>query len=62
MHTLSSDLDVLIVSSKVPEKINFEEYCSIVNFLTEDSRINIHLINREKFGEMRKYYEPMIGV
>ncbi|AIG98592.1 nucleotidyltransferase domain-containing protein [Archaeoglobus fulgidus] len=61
-HTLSSDLDILIVSSKVPEKINFAEYCSIVKSLTEDSRINIHLINREKFGEMRKYYEPMIEI
>lgn len=50
-HTLSSDLDLLLVSSKIPKKLSFDEYCRIVRLLSDDERINIHLLNREKFEE-----------
>ncbi len=62
MHTLSSDLDILIVSSEIPEKIDFEWYVQIVKSLTEDHRVNIHLLNRRKLGNYRKMYSPMIKI
>ena len=61
-YTLSSDLDILIVSSEIPEKINFEWYVQIVKSLTEDLRINIHLLNRGKLEKYQKMYSPMIKV
>jgi len=61
-HRLNSDLDLLIVSTKIPSKLNFEDYCKFVKALTEDDRINIHLLNRERFEEMKRFYEPMIRV
>ncbi|RLI73070.1 nucleotidyltransferase domain-containing protein [Archaeoglobales archaeon] len=61
-HKLSSDLDILITSEKIPEKINFEWYSSTVKKLTNDTRINIHLLNKDKFEEYKKLYSPMIQV
>ncbi len=61
-HKLNSDLDLLIVSTKIPAKLNFEDYCRIVKALAEDDRINVHLVNKEKFEELRRLYEPMIRV
>ncbi|MDI9646712.1 MAG: nucleotidyltransferase domain-containing protein [Archaeoglobales archaeon] len=61
-HRLNSDLDLLIVSTKIPSKLNFEDYCKFVKTLTEDDRINIHLLNRKRFEEMKRFYEPMIRV
>ncbi len=61
-YTLSSDLDILIVSNTIPEKIDFEWYYRIVKNLVDDYRINIHLLNKEKFRKLRKSYSPMIKV
>lgn len=41
--TLSSDLDILIVSDKIPEKLDFEWYCTVVKKLTDDNRVNVHI-------------------
>ena len=59
-HKLFSDLDILIVSEKIPEKINFEWYYNIVKKLLEGlnfEKINIHLVNKKKFGELQKLYK-----
>jgi len=61
-YTLSSDLDILIVSNSIPEKIDFEWYCKIVKALTDDYRINIHLLNKKRLKEYEKIYSPMIKV
>lgn len=61
-HTLSSDLDILIVSDKVPEKFDFEWYSSLVKKLTDDNKINIHPVNREKFKKLERAYIPRISV
>ena len=61
-YTLSSDLDVLVVSNKIPEKIDFEWYCDIVRRLTDDDRINIHLMNRGKFKEVQGFYSPRLPI
>jgi len=61
-HKLSSDLDILIVSDEIPEKIDFEWYSKVVKSLTDDFRINIHLVNKEKFSEVEKMYSPKIRV
>ena len=61
-YTLSSDLDILIVSSKIPERFDFEWYSKIVSELTKDDRVNIHLVNRKKFAEMERVYRPRILV
>ncbi len=61
-HKLSSDLDILIVSDKIPEKIDFEWYSKVVKALTDDYRINIHLVNKEKFEKVEKLYSPRIRV
>ncbi len=61
-YTLSSDLDILIVSDRIPERINFEWYCHIVKKLTDDHRINIHLVNRKKFEGIQKMYSPRLPV
>ncbi len=58
-HTLSSDLDVLIVSDAVPERYSFEWYASIVRTLTDDPRVNVHLLNPKRFGELMTLYRPM---
>jgi len=42
--------------------MKFEDYSRIVKFLTDDSRVNIHLLARAKFDEMKKIYSPMIEV
>ncbi|ADC65578.1 DNA polymerase beta domain protein region [Ferroglobus placidus DSM 10642] len=60
--TLSSDLDILIVSSKIPEKFSFEWYSEIVKSLTDDNRINIHLVSRKKFDNLKSLYRPRIPV
>ena len=59
-HKLSSDLDILIVSDEIPEKMDFEWYSKVVKSLTDDCRINIHLVNKDKFGEVEKMYSPKI--
>ena len=61
-HTLSSDLDILITSTKIPEKINFQWYCEVVKTLTKDHRINIHLLNKKKLKNYKKIYTPMIKI
>ncbi len=61
-HTLSSDLDILIVSKEIPKKIEFEWFSRIVKTLTDDPRVNIHLVNREKFGDVEKMYSPRIKI
>lgn len=61
-HTLSSDLDILIVSESFPEKMSFEYYKGVAKELTDDYRINIHLCNKKKFEELRSLYEPLIPV
>lgn len=48
-YTLPSDLDILVVSDNIPEKLNFEWYKNTVKELTDDYRINIHLLNKKKF-------------
>ena len=60
--TLSSDLDILIVSDKIPEKLDFEWYCAVVKKLTDDNRVNVHLINKRKFMELERLYLPRIPV
>lgn len=61
-HTLSSDLDILIISDKIPEKFDFEWYSSLVKSLTDDNRINIHPVNKKKFGEVERAYTLRISV
>ncbi|MDK2795724.1 MAG: uncharacterized protein PWQ58_923 [Archaeoglobaceae archaeon] len=61
-HTLSSDLDLLIVSSKIPSRLKFEEYSKFVKLLTNDDRVNIHLLSKESFEEVKKFYEPRIEI
>jgi len=61
-HKLSSDLDILIVSKEIPKKIEFEWFSKIVKTLTDDHRVNIHLVNKEKFDEVEKMYSPRIRV
>lgn len=61
-HTLSSDLDVLIVSDDIPEKMDFEWYRDTVKNLTDDHRINIHLLNKKKFKDLEKMYSPRLPV
>lgn len=61
-HTLSSDLDILIVSPNIPEKMSFRQYVNIVEKLTDDTRVNIHLANKNKFTELRKLYSPRVKV
>ncbi len=61
-HKLSSDLDILIVSNEIPKKIEFRWYCNIVKALTEDPRVNIHLVNKEKFKELERLYSPRIEI
>ena len=61
-HKLSSDLDILIVSDKIPDKIDFEFYSRIVKALTNDSRVNIHLLNRRRLEEVDRIYAPRIKV
>lgn len=61
-HKLNSDLDLLIVSEKIPNKLKFEDYCRVVKLLTDDDRINIHLLSKKRFEEMKRFYEPRIKV
>ena len=61
-HKLSSDLDILIVLDKIPDKIDFEFYSRIVKTLTDDPRVNIHLLNKRRFKEVDKIYSPRIKV
>ncbi len=61
-HKLSSDLDILIISQKIPEKFSFEWYCNIVKRLSDDNRVNIHLVNKRKFKEVKRLYWPRIEV
>ena len=58
-HTLSSDLDILIVSDSIPERYSFEWYKSVVWKLTDDPRVNVHLLNPRKLREMEALYRPM---
>jgi len=58
-HTLSSDLDILIVSDAIPERYSFEWYVSMVRNLTDDPRVNIHLLNPKKLRELEALYRPM---
>lgn len=62
IHTLSSDLDILITSTEIPEKINFQWYYEIIKTLTKDHRINIHLLNKKKLRNYKKMYTPMIRI
>ncbi|HDI74537.1 MAG TPA: nucleotidyltransferase domain-containing protein, partial [Thermoprotei archaeon] len=50
------------VSNSIPEKIDFEWYCKIVKALTDDYRINIHLLSKKRLKEYEKIYSPMIKV
>jgi len=61
-HTLSSDLDVLIVSDRIPDRLYFEWYCNVVKALTSDHRVNIHLLSKRRFKERKRMYAPMIRV
>ncbi|AIG98812.1 MULTISPECIES: hypothetical protein [Archaeoglobus] len=38
--------------------MKFEDYSRIVKFLTDDSRVNIHLLARAKFDEMKEDLQP----
>ena len=60
--TLSSDLDILIISDKIPEKFDFDWYSNVVKKLTNDDRVNVHLVNRKKFAEVEKLYRPRLPV
>ena len=61
-HNFSSDLDILIVSDRIPQKFDFEWYASFVKSLTDNSRINIHPVNRKMFLRNRKLYGEVIEV
>ena len=61
-YTLSSDLDILIVSSSIPKKLDFEWYKEVVQALTCDDRINIHLVNKESFKGLKKFYTPRVRI
>lgn len=61
-HTLSSDLDILIVSDRIPERFSFEWYAGFVKALTDDDRVNIHPVCKKRFGDVEKAYTPRIRV
>jgi len=61
-YTLSSDLDILIVSDTIPEKLSFEWYSDVVKKLTDDWRVNLHLLNKERFKETERLYRPLMPV
>ncbi len=61
-HNLSSDLDILIVSERIPERFSFDWYADFVKSLTDNSWINIHPVNRQKFKEVGRYYGKIIEV
>ncbi len=61
-HKLSSDLDVLVISEDIPRKYDFDWYFRIVKKLTDDHRINLHLLNREMFKEVERLYSPRIRI
>ncbi len=61
-HKLSSDLDILIVSDRIPRKYSFDWYSIIVKKLTDDYRINIHLLNEKRFKEVEGVYSPRIKI
>ena len=61
-HKLSSDLDILIESRDIPKKIEFEWFSKVAKTLTDDHRVNIYLINREKFREVEKMCSPRIRI
>ncbi len=61
-YKLSSDLDILIVSDRIPKKYNFDWYFSVVKKLTDDYRINIHLLNGKRFKEVERIYSPRIRI
>jgi len=58
-QTLSSDLDILIVSEAIPERYSFDWYSNVVRSLTEDPRVDIHLLNPKKLQELEALYRPM---
>ncbi len=61
-HRLSSDLDILIVSDRIPERLDFEWYSEVVKKLTDDPRVEIHLANEENFKKLERVYSPRIEV
>ncbi|RLE67258.1 MAG: nucleotidyltransferase domain-containing protein [Thermoprotei archaeon] len=61
-YVLSSDLDILIISNEIPEKMDFEWYYKIVKYLTDDHRVNIHLLNEKRFKKCKKMYSPLIKI
>jgi len=64
-YTLSSDLDILIVAENIPKRLRFEYYYATVKKLLKDlnfSKINIHLLNKEKFLKRKKIYEPLLEI
>ena len=58
-YTLSSDLDILIVSDSIPERYSFEWYSSVVKRLTDDPRVNVHLLNPRRLRKLAALYRPM---
>lgn len=61
-HTLSSDLDILVVSDAIPERYSLEWYVSMVRNITDDPRVNVHLLNPKRIRELKALYRPMIRV
>jgi len=48
--------------SEILMKIKFEWYCNVVKELTDDPRINLHIVNKEGFKELEKIYFPRIKI
>ncbi len=42
--------------------MDFEWYRDTVRDLTDDHRINIHLLNKKKFRDLEKMYSPRLPV
>ncbi|MEM5820891.1 MAG: nucleotidyltransferase domain-containing protein [Candidatus Aenigmatarchaeota archaeon] len=61
-HKLNSDLDIIIVSPEIPEKMKFDEYFKIISELCEDERVNIHLLNKDFFERNKRIYKRLIEV
>ncbi|WP_456369268.1 nucleotidyltransferase domain-containing protein [Geoglobus sp.] len=55
-HTLSSDLDILIVSDRIPERFSPEWCVELVRSLTDDERVNIHPVCIKRFRDVEKVY------
>lgn len=59
---LSSDLDILIVSQGIPDKLEFEWYYRMVKRLSGYDGVNIHLLSPSSFKKFNNMYKERLKV